>query len=476
MLFNSIEFFIFFVVVFSLYWLLSHRHQNILLLVANCIFYASWNWRFLFLLLLCKAVSYYAADRIYASNHQGTRRLWLWLGLGFNLGSLLFFKYCNFFLVNLYQLLHAVGIPYAGKTLDIILPMGISFFTFQAMSYTIDVYRRVVKPTGNFIDYMVYVSFFPNLVAGPIERATHLLPQVLKPRTWNTQEIKYGVYLIFLGLFQKMFVADNLAHIVNPVFASPSSYQGLEVLIAMYAFVIQIFCDFAGYSNIARGLGAMMGFKIMMNFNLPFWVTNVQEFWNRWHISLSQWVRDYLYFPLVGSLRKIKGNLRIYMALMISMTLLGLWHGAAWNFVVFGMYYGLLLCFYIVLRTRMGHWINPKSALWRGVWHWARVIFMFHITTLGMTLFRSSSLSQAWHVLSRLSAGPLHMPWDTLFKFLSFALPILILEFAELKTKDAFFIFTQMSWLWRTMLLAFMTYLLLGMGVMTSEEFIYFQF
>ncbi len=430
------------------------------------------------LLFLCKAVSYYAADRIQASDRPVIRRLWLWTGLGFNLGCLIFFKYFNFFLDSFYQLLHAVGLPYTGRTFDIILPMGISFFTFQAMSYTIDVYRRVVKPTGNFLDYMVYVSFFPNLVAGPIERATNLLPQVLKSRVWDTQQVKQGAYLIFLGLFQKMFVADNLAHIVNPVFASPSSYQGLGILIAMYAFVIQLFCDFAGYSNIARGLGFMMGFKIMVNFNLPFWVTNVQEFWNRWHISLSQWIRDYLYFPLMGTLRGIKGNFRVYTALMISMTLLGLWHGAAWNFVVFGMYYGLLLCLYIVVRSRMGHWISPKSPVGQSVWYWVRVIFMFNITALGMTLFRSSSLTQAAEVLGRLLvySNPSGVPWGSMVKFLTFSFPIFVLEYIEFTIKDTFFIFNHMNCLWRIMLLSFMAYLLFGWGVMSAEEFIYFQF
>lgn len=477
MLFNSFEFFLFFCIVFLVYWRLPFRAQNIFLLITSCIFYAAWDWRFLALLFACKGVSYYTAAAISRTDDLNARRWWLVGSLGFNLGVLAFFKYCNFFLDNFYSLLGVFGMQVSGHALNIVLPLGISFFTFQAMSYTIDVYRKTVRPSASFLDYMAYVSFFPQLIAGPIERATNLLPQILKPRVWDNQNFYQGAYLFFWGLFQKIFVADNLGRIVNPVFANPHNYSGGEVLIAMYAFVFQLFCDFAGYSNMARGLGLMLGLKLLVNFNLPFWRTNVQEFWNKWHMSLSHWIRDYLYIPLLGGLRRIPGNSRVYTALIIAMTLMGLWHGASWNFVVFGLYYGILLSLYVVIRARFATFILPKSKAGQALWFWARVIFMFQITALGMALFRSTSMTHVGQVLGRLcDFSSWSAPGELWLKLFAFAMPVLIFEYVEFKTNDTFFVFNKINYLPRVALFAFMTYLMLGWGVMTAQEFIYFQF
>ncbi len=478
MLFNSFEFAVFFLIVLGLYRVLPHRGQNIMLLVASYVFYASWDWRFAPLIFLCTAASYICAGQIFKSSNNTHRLWWLIASLTVNLGVLGFFKYCNFFLENLSGLLGLFGVKTAIPALSIILPMGISFFTFQALSYTIDIYRRTLKPMGTFWDFALFKAFFPLLMAGPIERASHLLPQVVSPRRQDLSGFKQGGYLIFLGLFQKIFVADNLARIVNPVFADPASFQAVDILVAIYAFTFQIFCDFAGYSNIARGLGAVLGFRIMVNFNVPFFVTNVQEFWNRWHISLSSWIRDYLYIPLMGTLRKIPGNARVYIALMISMSLIGLWHGASWHFVVFGMYYGALLILYIIIRGRFSRLIDPKSAAGQAIWFWARVLFMFNITAFGMMLFRARSMAHAGTILSSLFAftDPSLVRWDFLSSALGFAAPVILLQYGEFRFKNIFFIIEKTHWAVRLAILALMAYMMFGWGVMTAEEFIYFQF
>jgi len=325
MLFNSLEFLIFFAIVYSLYLVCNHRWQNRTLLVASYVFYGFWDWRFLSLIFVSTLVDYICGLKM-ASLPKENREIFLWISLSLNLSLLGFFKYFNFFTTNMIDLLALFNIQANATLLNIILPVGISFYTFQSLSYTIDIYRGEIKPTRKFIDFALFVALFTQLVAGPIERAKHLLPQVIQPRKTSMNHFYEGCFLIFWGLFEKIFVAGNLAKIVDPIFAADAPYQGMAVLLAMYAFSFKIFCDFDAYSNIAKGLGRCMGFDIMINFNLPFFVTNMQEFWNRWHISLSLWIRDYLYFPLFQGLKKFKGNLRVYIALLTSMTIIGLWH------------------------------------------------------------------------------------------------------------------------------------------------------
>ena len=394
MLFSSLTFAMFFVVVYALYLVLSHRAQNRMLLVASYIFYGSWDWRFLSLILFSTFLDYFCGLRIDQASSDRTRKQFLFLSVFSNLAILGFFKYFNFFSATLQELVGLFGIQMSPIVLNILLPMGISFYTFQTMSYTIDIYRREMKPTKRFFDFALFVAFFPQLVAGPIERAKRLLPQILEPRTVNFDRFHEGCFLIFWGFFMKVFVADNLAAVVNPTFAAEPPYNGAIVLMSLYGFTFQIFCDFAGYSSIARGLGKLMGFDIMINFNLPFFVTNIQDYWNRWHISLSSWIRDYLYIPLFGSLRRVHAKLRIYAALMISMILIGLWHGAAMNFVLFGIYYGLLLSLYVVIRTKFYNRVNPKTWVGKNLWTALRMIFMFHLIVIGMLIFRAQYTRQ----------------------------------------------------------------------------------
>ena len=301
MLFNSIQFFVFFLIVYSLYLILNHKWQNRMLWLASYIFYGCWDWRFLSLIIISSGVDFYCGAKIDAANESCQRRKFLFVSVAVNLIILGFFKYFNFFVSSLNSLFIAFGLSIDIPILTIVLPVGISFYTFQTMSYTIDIYYKKIKPVDSFSDFCLFVAFFPQLVAGPIERAKNLLPQILRPRKVNLCDFYSGSYLIFWGIFLKVFIADNLAQVVDPIFIKEPPYMGKEVLVSLYAFSFQIFCDFAGYSNIAIGVARCMGFKLMNNFNLPYFSTNPSEFWQRWHISLSSWLRDYLYIPLGGN-------------------------------------------------------------------------------------------------------------------------------------------------------------------------------
>jgi alginate O-acetyltransferase complex protein AlgI len=471
MLFNSFEFLLFFSVVYVVYLLLNHRWQNGMLVVASCFFYACWNWAFLPLMFLSITTDFFCSNKIHASNDTKTRKTFLLLSIFVNLSILAIFKYFNFF-VESFQVLAAGLFPSltTGWThaFKIILPVGISFYTFEAISYTVDVYRRIIPPAKRYWDYVLFVIYFPHLVAGPIMRARQFLPQIVTPRKITPDQFYEGSFLIFWGLFEKMFVADNLAKIVNPIFAESGGYDGGRVLLALYAFAFQIFCDFDAYSNIARGLGKCMGFEITINFNLPYFSTNPVDFWRRWHISLSSWLRDYLYIPLGGN----RGSQWLTVRnLFLTMLLGGLWHGAAWTFVLWGAYHGALL---IVHRLTGG---GKSSGEDRGIVFVIKMIVFFHLIVLGWLLFRAQSLTQAMQMLQALFFN-FHIQtldavaWGGL---LGFTIPLWLVQIGQFKTNDLMFLYKQ-HWLIKTAVYALMTYLLIGWGVMKAEEFIYFQF
>ncbi len=396
MLFNSLKFLVFFIIVYSLYLNLNHKQQNRMLLVAGCVFYGAWSWKFLFLLFLTTIIDYHVALGMGRTEIPQKRKLLLSVSITANLTVLGFFKYFNFFSANFNHLLQMLGFhAQSHYLLNIILPVGISFYTFQAMGYTIDVYRRKVQPVKNFWDFALFVAFFPQLVAGPIERAGRLIPQIVTPRNLSWRNFYEGCSLIFWGLFQKIFIADNLAFIVNPVFDHPPD-SGVKILMAVYAFAFQIYCDFAGYSNIARGLAKCMGFDIMLNFNNPYFSRNPREFWSRWHISLSSWIRDYLYIPLGGNQ---KSSVVTYRNLFLAMLLAGLWHGAAWNFMIWGMYQAALLILYRLAEPFTEKLPEPKSILSQRIIRTIQIIFFFHLTCLGWLIFRARSLAQIWSML-----------------------------------------------------------------------------
>jgi D-alanyl-lipoteichoic acid acyltransferase DltB (MBOAT superfamily) len=467
-LFNSTIFIAFFATVYPLY-LLLRRHlkaQNLLLLVASYVFYGAWDWRFLFLLALSTLIDYYAALRIHDSDDAGQRKRFLIVSMVSNLTLLGFFKYFNFFQESLVRLLNVVGMQPDWVTLNVILPVGISFYTFQSMSYAIDVYRRHLTPTRSLVDFALFVALFPQLVAGPIERATHLLPQIIRPRRVLAEEVNAGLYLILLGYFKKVVVADHLAINANTIFNQYESFHGLDLALGTLAFTFQIYGDFSGYSDIARGISKLMGFELMVNFREPYLASNPSDFWTRWHISLSTWLRDNLYIPLGGNRR---GAARTYRNLALTMVLGGLWHGAAWNFVIWGAYHGALL---IAYRLASGYGLRePAGRLSLA----ARIAVMFVLTNIGWILFRARSAEQIVYFVSQMGFGTSARTVGFAYDLLFFAGPLVLLELWQYVARDGMVV-VRKPLAFRICLYAAFVVWILVFGVRESMEFIYFQF
>lgn len=391
MLFNSWVFVLFALVVYALYYFLPHRAQNRMLLVASYVFYGAWDERFLLLLLLSTAVDYGLGLLLERTEDPAARKRLVTISVIVNLAILGFFKYFNFFIGSMETLLTRLGMPGTEFRLHIVLPVGISFYTFQSMAYTIDVYRKKIRAERSFLDFALFVAFFPQLVAGPIERAGNLIPQLTRPRVINRKCIVEGLWLVLLGFFKKIVVADNLATVVDAAFAQPETPGGLVCLFAMYAFTIQGYCDFAGYSDIARGTAKLMGVDLMVNFNMPLIARNPSDFWRRWHISLSFWFRDYLYIPLGGN--KL-GNFRTYFNLTAVFVLSGLWHGATWTYVIWGFYNGFL--------TSVHRFLFVERTLIRIEGRWADFltrIFYFHLTCIGLLAIRAQDMATVFRFL-----------------------------------------------------------------------------
>ena len=337
MLFFEMRFVFFFIIIYTLYVILQCIHkkdlQNFLLLVASYIFYGSWDWRFLSLIILSTMIDYFCGQGIGMTDNKKKKRVFLIVSVVANLGILGFFKYSGFFVREFGHLLSLLGFQANMPALNFILPAGISFYTFQTMSYTIDVYRGELKPQKSFLNFATFVSFFPQLVAGPIERATNLMNQIDNERRIEFEKVIEGLRLYVWGVFKKVVIADNLAPIVDSIMLAPGEHNAWELMIAGTAFAFQIYGDFSGYSDMARGIARMMGFELMQNFNLPYFSKGIRDFWRRWHISLSTWLRDYVYIPLGGNR---KGKLRTYINLNLTMLIGGFWHGASWNFILWG--------------------------------------------------------------------------------------------------------------------------------------------
>jgi alginate O-acetyltransferase complex protein AlgI len=475
-LFNSVEFLLFLPVVLCIYYMLPHRFQNAFLVVASCYFYASWDWRFLFPLLFSTTIDYYCArrmeDSVARNEAPGRRRTYLRISLVTNLGLLGFFKYYNFFAESLHALLAGVGLNVPLGTLEIILPIGISFYTFQALSYTIDVFRGQIHATRSFWDFFLAVLFFPHLVAGPIQRASNLIAQVVQPRKVTSTQVFDGLHLIVWGYFKKVFIADRLAPIVDAYFHA-SSLSGGETTVAVVAFAFQIYCDFSGYTDIARGVAKLMGFEFMLNFNLPYFATNPSDFWQRWHISLSTWLRDYLYVSLGGNRH---GELKTYRNLMLTMLLGGLWHGAAWNFVLWGFYHGSLLVLHRLCAPVLQR-IEASLPIWSGkAWLIARIVAMFVLTCYGWLLFRATSMTQILD-MTRSLANPLQdVPVDTALTCLAVVAPLIVVQLVQYASGRLDFF--RVSWIPRPIIA--MTYGCLMYGVLflgaMPQSFVYFQF
>lgn len=401
MLFNSISFAIFLPIVFALYWMIKNkRNQNILLMLASYYFYACWDWRFLFLLAFSTFLDYYTGLKIENSEKKSSKKFWFWLSISVNLGFLGFFKYYNFFAESFAEFVSGFGLHTSAWVLQIVLPVGISFYTFHGLSYVIDIYKERIKAEKSWIDYTLFVSFFPLLVAGPIERATHLLPQIKKERKFGYDNAVDGLRQILWGLFKKMVVADNCAYYANMIFNDYHQYTGVTLIFGAVLFAFQIYGDFSGYSDIALGTARLFGFDLLRNFAYPYFSRDIAEFWRRWHISLSSWFRDYLYIPLGGSKG---GNWMRIRNTFIIFIVSGFWHGSNWTFIIWGFLNALFIMPSIVLKTnRTNLNIVAEGRLFPNIKEIFQLILTFSLASFAWIFFRSDSVTDAFEYIGRI--------------------------------------------------------------------------
>jgi alginate O-acetyltransferase complex protein AlgI len=403
MLFNSLNFAVFLVAVFTLYWFFTNKNlklQNLLLLVSSYFFYACWDWRFLFLLIFSTLLDYFTGIQIPQAKNRHLKKFWFWLSISVNVGFLGVFKYYNFFAASFAQAISHLGLQINPWSLKVILPVGISFYTFHGLSYVIDIYKGRIKPERNFIIYSVFVSFFPLLIAGPIERATHLLPQIRQQRIFNYSKAIDGLRQILWGLFKKIVIADQCAEYANTIFNNANDYSGSAHVLGALFFTFQIYCDFSGYSDIAIGTAKLFGIDLLRNFAFPYFSRNIAEFWRRWHISLSTWFRDYLYIPLGGSKVGVWLKVRnIFIIFLVS----GFWHGANWTFIVWGLLNALYIMPSILLNTNRSNLdIVAQGKYFPSMKELVSMIITFSLTVFAWIFFRAKSLEDAAHYIARI--------------------------------------------------------------------------
>lgn len=405
MLFNSLEFFVFLPIVFALYWFITKKHlkaQNVLIVIASYVFYGMWDWRFLSLIFLSTTVDYFVGLKIYNAQTKKRKKLWLWCSVIFNVGLLGFFKYFNFFVDSWIDLFSIFGYEIKSTwTLRILLPVGISFYTFQTMSYSFDIYYERLKPTKDFLGFAAFVSFFPQLVAGPIERASNLLSQILNPRTFSYDQCVQGLKLILWGMFKKVVIADSLAPIVDDIFANYPEYPASSLILGVTLFSFQVYGDFSGYSDIAIGTAKLFGIELMSNFRFPHFSRNVAEYWQRWHVSLSTWFRHYVYIPLGGSrVSKLKSVRNIIIIFLVS----GFWHGANWTFIFWGAFHALAFIpvFLMGRNTIYKHSVVGQNSIFPSFIEIGQVLLTFGIVTFSRIFFRSESIADAFNFIERI--------------------------------------------------------------------------
>ena len=473
MLFNSFEFLCFLPTVFILYWFIFNQNlrlQNLLILISSYLFYGWWDYRFLTLILLSTIVDYVIGLNITKHNSEKKQKLLLWCSVLFNLSVLGFFKYYNFFIDSWIDLFGLIGYEIKSIwTLNIILPVGISFYTFQTMSYTIDIYRKKLEPTKDFISFASFVSFFPQLVAGPIERATNLLPQILNEREFKYEQGVQGLRLILLGMFKKVVIADSLAPMVDQLFSNYQEFEGGVLLLGVIYFAFQIYCDFSGYSDIAIGTSKLFGFELMSNFKFPYFSRNIGEFWRRWHISLSSWFRDYLYIPLGGSQEgKLKSIRNIFIIFLVS----GFWHGANWTFIFWGLFHAVLFLptFFFNTNRKYKNSVIGENTILPSPLEFFQVVTTFIFVTVGWVFFRSNDLNDSFDYLYKII---FEFNFPSLYKEgIKYVLVVLIIDY--LITKKSKFNFKISDNIELFISVVFTITIIWFYN--KSEGFIYFQF
>ena len=434
MLFNSFDFGLFLVVVYLVYWAIGtqrRKAQNVLILLASYLFYGLWDWRFLGLLLLSSLIDYVAGIAISKSTKRSTQRRYLWLSILWNLGVLFTFKYFNFF-VDSFQDLFGMESGQGYTFWNVAIPLGLSFYTFQTMSYSIDVFQKKIKPTRSLLNFLCFVSFFPQLVAGPIEKASQLLPQFERNRSFDLGNAKSGLRQILWGLFKKIIVAEKLGVAVTMAFDNPEAYNSITLVFAAVLFCYQVYCDFSGYTDIAIGTAKLFGFKLSRNFNLPYLAKNVSDFWKRWHITLTKWFTDYVYLPLARSGKR--SNFRKSIALFLTFVLVGFWHGANWTFILFGVVNALFL-----LAERAPIFRNKKNLQQQlaSLPSFFSLGYVFMVFTISAVLFRSHDMNQALFFLKRIGSFAMDGALTTLIGYkLGYLAFVLV---AELATRNLSF-------------------------------------
>jgi alginate O-acetyltransferase complex protein AlgI len=482
MLFNSIDFAVFLPVVFFLYWFAAHRNlklQNVLIVVASYVFYGWWDWRFLSLILFSTGVDYAVGMKLGHEAHPTKRKVLLWISILVNLGFLGVFKYYNFFVDNFIAAFSLFGTEFQAYSLDVILPVGISFYTFQTLSYSIDVYRRKLDPTRDFIAFSAFVSFFPQLVAGPIERATNLLPQFYARRSFDYASAVDGVRQILWGLFKKIVIADNCAVYANMIFDNSTEYGGSTLVLGVLFFTFQIYGDFSGYSDIAIGTSRLFGFRLMRNFAFPYFSRDIAEFWRRWHISLSSWFRDYLYIPLGGSRGGMWMKVRNTFAIFL---VSGFWHGANWTFLVWGALNALYFLPLLLAKKNRSHLETiAQGKLLPGSRELLYMLVTFGLTVLAWIFFRAENIGHAMEYISQiLSPTLLEFPrFEGMNKALQTGILVLFFVLVEWMGREQQYAIERLGLTWKRPLRYAMYYaIVIAIFWFKGDEqqFIYFQF
>ena len=479
MLFNSLSFAIFLPIVFIFYWFVvgkNFKFQNVLLLVASYYFYSCWNWHFLFLLIFSTGLDYFTGLKMADALSKKRKRFWFWLSISVNLGFLGVFKYYNFFISSFTEVLTDIGLQADYSTLKVILPVGISFYTFHGLSYVIDIYNDRIKPERDFVNYSLFVSFFPLLVAGPIERATHLLPQIIKKREFEPNKAVDGLRQILWGLFKKVVVADNCAYYVNDIFNNYQHQTGSTLLLGAIFFAFQIYGDFSGYSDIAIGSARLFGIELLRNFAFPYFSRDIAEFWRRWHISLTTWFRDYLYIPLGGSRGGKWTSVRNTFVIFI---VSGFWHGANWTFIVWGGYHALLFMPLLVLqRNRKNTDTVAKGKLFPSIRELLQISITFILVGFGWILFRASTVKQAYLFF----IGIFHWgSWKVLYRFFDFnvswfIIVLILVEWLQREKKHGLELSNGFYPAMRYVIYFAVFVLIVLYGSFNNQHFIYFQF
>jgi len=482
MLFNSIHFLIFFPIAVLLYFSIRHRHRWILLLIASYYFYMTWNAKYIILLIISTLTTYLCALGIEKYNKEGIKKFFLWLCIILNLSLLFTFKYFNFFSKSIEKFFELFSVQFSSPALNVLLPIGISFYTFQKLSYIADVYREKIRAETHLGIFAVYGSFFPQLVAGPIERAENLLHQFYEKHSFDFKRIFDGLKLMLWGFFKKVVIADRLAIVVAQVYNNVDNYTGLPLILATVFFAFQIYCDFSGYSDIAIGAAQVMGFKLTDNFKRPYFSRSIAEFWRRWHISLSSWFRDYLYIPIGGNRVTIP---RWYLNIFIVFLVSGLWHGASWTFVAWGGLHGAYLIFSLMTKTIREKFSNAVGLNKIPKIHMIiQTIVTFILVNAAWIFFRANSLSDAVYVLTHLFSGLSFdisgislggIGYDGLFIALASIVLMELVHFSQEHGGMRRFLSERPAWFrWGAAFIIIFAILLFG--IFESKQFIYFQF